>query len=154
MYTEYIQYIGYSLGHHCANLSCHSARWAFSNLESRPCVFFVDVDAKFVVILVLLHRCSEYLGVKVFSRENASGTSCTSQYLGFCVLRDTASTRIISGLNTLDTACTSSILGFDALEYCCTWSILEFGTLVYCLYLKYSGILCCSYFEYSQYFGI
>ena len=72
-----------------------------------------------------------------------------------CVLRDTASsTRSISGLNTLDTACTSSILGFDTLEYCCTLSILRFDALEYCLYLNYSGVLYCSYFEYSQYFDI
>ena len=51
---------------------------------------------------------------------------------GLCVLRDTASTRSISGLNTLDTACTSSIFGFDTVEYCCTSKYLG---------VRYSGIL-------------
>ena len=51
---------------------------------------------------------------------------------GLCVLRDTASTRSISGLNTLDTACTWSILGFDTPEYWCTREY--FG-------LRYSGTL-------------
>ena len=104
-----------------------------------------------LVILAVLRFDAFYSACtgSILGSNTTLDTACTSSISGGSTL-GTACTSSISGLKTLDTACTSSILGFDTLECCCTWSILGFDTPEYGLYLKYLGILYCSYFEYSQ----
>ena len=93
---------------------------------------------------------SPYLGVKYFWKIPTRGTSSTRSILGFDTA-STASTPSISGVYTFGYFHTRSISGLDSVVTPCTRSTLGFDTLQYCLYLKYFGVLYCSYFEYSQY---
>ena len=66
---------------------------------------------------------------------------------GLCVLRDTASTRSISRVYTANTAILAVFRGSILWNIAVLGSILGFNILEYCLYLRYSGILYCLYFQ-------